>query len=173
MDIPLKKWSEAPGFKTSELANLGKNENLRRIYDFYGVSFGDLAIAEPPGKPGAARLTRTGQESNAPTRDMNVERASELIGQTVFDSHLQKLGSITDLLLDVSGTRPTMAIISSKSLLKNSECFAVPFRALARSKEDKLRVGCTRESLQQAVLLNERTWQQAAARDGLFRCPAR
>ena len=171
VEVPSKKWAEAPSFKKSELANLGKHEEVQRVYGFYRVSSGE---AEPPGKPGASRLTRTGPESNARAGiDASVQRASQILGETVFDRERQKLGNITDLLLDLSGANPTMAIISAKSLLKTSECFAVPFRSLALSKENKLTVDCSRERLEKALLLNERTWQQAVGRDAIYRCPAR
>ena len=73
----------------------------------------------------------------------------------------------------MSGANPTMAIISAKSLLKTSECFAVPLRSIVLSKENKLIVRHTRASLEKALLLNERTWGQAASRDAFYRCPAR
>src|SRR5262245_36021345 len=35
MDVPLKRWAEAPGFKKSELPQLGTRQKLRQIYAFY------------------------------------------------------------------------------------------------------------------------------------------
>src|SRR5262249_10126355 len=101
LEVPSKKWSEPPTFQKSDVPNLGKYETVRQIYAFYGVSFRDLLAAEPSGKPGAARLTQTGQGANATVAaDVNVQRASEIIGEAVFDCHREKLGNVSDLLLD-------------------------------------------------------------------------
>jgi uncharacterized protein YrrD len=172
VDVPSKKWQEAPVFKKNELVKLGKHDVIRQIYTFYDV--GDPPAENASAKPGASRLTRTGPERSAgTTSDVTVQRASEVIGEPVFDSDREKLGNISDLLFDLSGGNPTMAVISAKSLLKASECFAVPFRSMVLSKENKLVVSHTRASLEKALLLNERTWGQAGSRDTLYRCPAR
>jgi len=172
VEVPSKKWQEAPVFKKSELVKLGKHDVIHQIYSFYGL--GASPAADASAKPGASRLTRTGPERSADTTsDITVQRVSEIIGEPVFDSDREKLGTISDLLLDLSGANPTMAIISAKSLFKASECFAVPLRSIVLSKENKLIVSNTRANLEKALLLNERTWGQAASRDAFYRCPAR
>src|SRR5262249_37740809 len=83
MDVPLKKWAEAPDFKKSELPQLGTRQKLRQIYAFYGITFRDSPAAEPAGKPGAARLTRTGPDTKPAAADANLQRASAIIGEAV------------------------------------------------------------------------------------------
>jgi len=171
LEIPSQKWAKAPIYKKSDLAKLGKQEVMREVYDFYGIPSGGSPAT--PAKPGAGQLSQTGLEANVPGADVSMRRASEILGQPVLDSNREKLGSISDLLLDVSGVNPTMAIVSAKSLLKTSECFAVPLHSLKLSKENKFIAGATLASLEKATLLTERSWRQSASREAFYRCPAR
>lgn len=174
LEVPSQKWAKAPAFRKSELPNLGKPEIVAQVYGFYGFTPGGSMSQAAPSKPGANRLSQTGVDrSSAPTADINVRLASEILGEDVYDARGEKLGSINDLLLDLSGTNPTMAIVSARSLLKTSECFAVPLRSLKKSDEGKPVLDRTRTSLRQAAILNERSWREAANRDAVYRCPAR
>jgi sporulation protein YlmC with PRC-barrel domain len=175
LEVPSEKWAKAPAFKKSELPNLGKQEVVAQVYGFYGVPTNGPGIdAATSSKPGANQLTRTGADSPmASTPDVNLRLVTGILGENVYDTGGEKLGTITDLLLDFSGANPTMAILSAKSLLKTSECFAVPLSAVKKSDDGKSVVERTRTSLQQATLLNERAWREAANRDAVYRCYAR
>ena len=174
LQVPSQEWAKAPAFKKSELPNLGKLEVISQVYGFYGVAPNATRDDAAPSKPGANRLSQTGVDPG-PTAasEVSVRSCSAIIGEGVYDMHRETLGTITDLLLDLSGRNPTMAIVSAKSLLKSSECFAVPLSSLTLSKENKLVSNASRTNLQQAVLLTQRSWHQAANRDAIYRCPAR
>src|SRR5262249_29881650 len=145
-----------------------------QIHSFYGVSPTGGTASDAVSKPGANRLSRTGVEpAEGPAQNVDLLLATDVIGESVYDERRGKVGGITDLLLDLSGPNPTMAVVSAKSLLKTSECFVVPLCSLKRSKENKLLTGATRERLQRAPLLTERAWHEAANRDAVYRCPAR
>jgi len=173
LEVPSKKWSQAPRFRKSDLPKLGDLVSIRQVYGFYGVSIGE-APAENSPKSGAGQLSGTGRETpEGVAKPGGLRLASDLVGRGVVNGRQEKLGTVTDFLLDFSGKKPLMVIITAKGLLKPSEYFAVPLRTLRPNGEGGFLLDATRIMLQRAVLLDDRSWRESPAENAVYRHCAR
>src|SRR5215468_7660073 len=82
--------------------------------------------------------------------------ASGLIGTTVYDLQQHKLGKISDLLVDLSGTRPVFAIVSAGGLAKHTR-LAVSIQALG--PRGRLPIAAPAEVVAQAPWFGRSVWQ--------------
>ena len=136
--LPQAEWEKAPDFASE-----------------------NAALAQPVGKAKLPLLSR-GPESGAPQPGhqdpAGLQSARSLLGKVVLDAQHQKLGEVTDLLVDLSGQRPLVVIVCARRFLHPDLRCAVPLPLLGLAG-DKLLLGTNRRHLEQAPWLTERSWQ--------------
>ena len=102
-------WQALPQFRRNELPRLSTPEEKRGPANSRGSS----APAPSP----------TGRDRSQP------RLVSDLIGKPVLDSAQHKLGKISDVLVDLSGQRPAVVILSAGGLPRRT-ALAIPVPAL-------------------------------------------
>jgi sporulation protein YlmC with PRC-barrel domain len=91
-----------------------------------------------------------------PKSQDRLDFASRLIGTTVYDLQQHKLGKISDVLVDLSGTRPVFAIVSTGSPFKNAR-LAIPIQALG--PRGRIPIAAPAEAVAQAPWFGRAIWQ--------------
>ena len=101
----------------------------------------------------------TGREietSDATPGNNRLELASQLLGHKITNRADEKIGKVTDLLLDLASERSTYAVVSS-AMLARSEIFAIPLELLHR-ENGKLKIDAGRNMFESAPPLDEKAW---------------
>ena len=86
-----------------------------------------------------------------------------MVGKEVINQQQENVGEVTDLLIDFTGRRPTLAIISAGRLLKQEQTFALPLRFLSLTTKDKVMIAVDRLAFEQAPPFSEKAWESAAS----------
>ena len=147
------RWEKAPTIRRRELASLSGPSRLRAIYEFYGQ--------QPP-------LSQTGVEhgrSAAAGGAGALQFASDLIGSTVVNRQQEKIGKVSDLLVDLSGQKPAYAIVSAK-FTKTERTFAVPLARFSLPVRTQMVVDASRGQFEQAKLFDQQTSKDASSSTG-------
>jgi ferritin-like metal-binding protein YciE/sporulation protein YlmC with PRC-barrel domain len=155
MSMKQDRWSDAPGFKRRELTALSSPAQTRRLYQYYGQSSPELLTQTGRESPGAqASGTASGQQSNT------LCLASELLGEKLANNQGKKLGKICDLLLDLSGRKPALAVFTAVPAPGGT--YAAPLMRFKRTQENRLALDANAQTFHQAAPLNETAWQGAS-----------
>jgi len=132
LDIPKFRWKRAPTFKKSDLAELNQMQRAQQVYQFYALTPGEPKMTGKQSIVSSSKLTPTGRQSRAAergtTRPATLQLASDVIGKTVMSSQNKTLGTVSDFLVDLTGERPTVAILTMKKFLRERRSFALPLR---------------------------------------------
>jgi|ERR1051326_856087 sporulation protein YlmC with PRC-barrel domain len=176
LGVSRTRWSKAPGFKHSQLAELSDPDRMRQIHEFYGQQPPDSSSA-PTGESAATTTAtnpkgrKTRRAADTPERGSNLQLASELFGLAVFDRQRGKIGVVSDLLADLAGHKVTFAIVSTGGFPKRQERFAVPLRSLSLSASDQATIEADRTTFDQAQPLDQKVWRTAssAGAGGIYR----
>jgi sporulation protein YlmC with PRC-barrel domain len=87
-----------------------------------------------------------------------LEFATTLLGKTVVDSQGIRLGNISDLLIDLPGDRPTLAILAPGKSFGHSDSFAVSLFSLTPENSNSLRIEANERTFTQAPSLDDTAW---------------
>jgi len=136
------RWEKAPTLRKKEVAMLSAPGRMREIYGFYGQ--------QPSG---------TGVPAGA------LQLASDLIGAAVVNRQQEKIGKVSDLVVDLTGQKPAYAIIST-TLSKTERSFAMAVVLLSLPVGNKVVVDASRGQLEQAQPFDQKAWQAASAGSG-------
>ncbi len=138
LDISKARWRQALSFSPGRLSALSTEQAQHRIRSFFlrdkttkGQREPSSAGADPRVVPGSPPTARTGHPGG-------LHLASALMGRSVISRHGVRLGRVSDLLLDLSGTGSSVAIVSSGGLLGASSESAVPLARLGWSGDSEL-----------------------------------
>jgi len=155
LDVSLQKWKDAPRSKKNELAALQNPRRAREIARFYRGSTQPTSPS-PTGPPAQAAAAQSPKGSETKKRPDAIvyDIANEVVGRKVYDRQNEQLGEISDLLVDFSGTRPCVAIVSNRK-----ETLAVSLRALSGTRSMKLDV--SRAEVMKAPLFTPKIWQSS------------
>ena len=171
------RWEKAPTVRRSELASLSAPSRLRAIYEFYGQMPPRLGMAPVTNAFWVPAVsTRTGVENGPSARRSTagpLQLASDLIGAAVVNRQQEKLGKVSDLLVDLSGQKPSYAIISAK-LSRTERSFAVPLALLTLPVGNKIFLDASRRQFEQAQIFDQKIWQAASiSPNGIYVFPDR
>ena len=155
LDIRIANWAKAPVFKKKDIASLNEPSRYAELVKFYAHSTEPARVGEPNPK-------QTGDAAKADPPSGSLQLATDLIGRSVINRQNESLGKVSDLVLDVAGQKPTFAIISIGGFLKKGQTFAVLFRALSSSDQDKLVLDANQKIFEQSQLFDEKAWQSAS-----------
>ena len=179
LDAGRRRWERAPVFKRGDVAGFRKDPSTAEaLYRYYGVASGGSREHEPNGSQGmlpAIHSGRIGQEQSMTGRPRlqtaKLDFASDLLGKTIVDNRDQSLGQISDLLLDLTSQRPTLAILSPGKELRQSGRFALTLSSLAPKSANALRIEANPRNFALAPALDDCAWQSQQARKatGIYR----
>jgi sporulation protein YlmC with PRC-barrel domain len=159
LDMVHNGWHKAPAFKDRDLANLSTPDWQKRITAFYGP-----AGSSPMTVKRTDHLSPTGPHNEtkdrAATRSHQPVLATELIGRVVTNERQERLGKLTDLLVDVGGPKPAFALIRMGSFLKTQGTFAAPLSALTQLAHNKMMLVLKQSDLQQVENFDEQAWER-------------
>ena len=83
-----------------------------------------------------------------------------------MNSQNQTLGRVSDLLVDLTAERATVAILSVNRFPKSGRTFALPLRRLTLIAGNKLSLDTNPAQLEQAKPFNQQEWQFVGAGSG-------
>ena len=165
VDITRRKWKHAPEFSKRDLSSLAQPEKAEQIARFYGqaeeAAHGKAAKRQNPSlsSTGRAELTM-GQ-----TQYGRYESAKTLIGNELIALQEVKIGTVTDLLVDFGGTKPTFTIVSTDGPSGAGARFVVPLRSLGVLPERKMAIRAIRQDFEHAPPFRERDLPNATGND--------
>jgi len=155
LDVGLRAWKHAPTFKREDLSKLENLNWSREIASYYSTPGRGSAALPPTG------VTQSPSQPRPQSTRGDFRLATDLIGSKVFDSKNESLGTISDLLIDLSERKPPLAIVSTKSLFSTRASFATDLSDLSL-RRNKLILDASPAQVAQAPFLSLRDWQAAS-----------
>jgi osmotically-inducible protein OsmY/sporulation protein YlmC with PRC-barrel domain len=167
LDASRARWRRAPDFKRGGLAALSNPAREQQIYQYYGQPL-------PGGGGGERPLTPTWRENGGSGgqagKTGGLQLTSRLLRKAVMNRQGKAIGEITDLLVDLGGHKPAIAILSAERLLDRDESFAVPLRLVRSAGKKGLTLDANRQMFEQAPSFNEAAWQATRSNGrGIYR----
>jgi PRC-barrel domain len=163
IDIARQQWFHAPEFSEAALRSLGQPGKEREIARFYA-----RVGAAPREKmeSGNRRLTPTGGvggQTNNPAEVRMFESAKNLIGSELVGGKNVNVGEITDLLVDLGGTKPSYAIASVGRYSGNDSRYALPTSLLKPLPKQRFAITAEPNDFDRAKPCREGELQELAA----------
>jgi hyperosmotically inducible protein len=153
------KLAEAFDFKRRDLASLQQPGRARELDVIFGLARATQSPSTNHGlQPTGSRATRNPKTS----REDRLELASELLGLTVATRN-QKIGKISDLLIDPSGHRETIALVASSHALKHRKTYAIPLRRLESTTNNQLSLDAELIAFSTAPRFDLRAWENGSS----------
>ena len=164
LDITKWQWKHAPEFSTSDLRLLGQPEKAQQIAQFYGRAERTPNVATTTdGQKTSLSSTGSGRDSVEATQHARYASANQLMGAEVVGRKQLEIGKVTGLLVDLAGTKPTLAIVSADELSGMTGHFAVPLQLLRPLPGHKIAMIANRQDFEQARPLGESDSHNLAA----------
>jgi sporulation protein YlmC with PRC-barrel domain len=161
LNISKARWEKAPHFK-GDLTQLAQPISAREISEFYFPTARGSAKSQP-GHGGAhspPQPARPHHEPGVPPAARSLELASDLLSREVVDSRFKSVGHISDLLVDVTSAKSTVAILSTSTLLSKGPAYAIPLQALSPTGP-QLKLQVSRTELTHAQPFTPQAWSLA------------
>jgi sporulation protein YlmC with PRC-barrel domain len=140
-------WQALPQFRRNELPRLSTPEEKR-------------GPANSRGAPASAP-SPTGRDRSQP------RLVSDLIGKSVLDSAQHKLGKVSDVLVDLSGQRPAVVILSAGGLPRRT-ALAIPVPALDGGPDGHLVFASPHPSVNEAPWFTWTAWEASGTNNNSF-----
>lgn len=163
LDITASTWKDAPLFKTGDLTRLEDDKRRLQIARYFRTVPQDERLASAVIAPGASvRSNVTATGDGAGRRQgaaVKLQFAGELVGRAVVDAQSKPLGKISDLLIDLTGTKSCLALLEVQLDSGNRRVF-VPLGALRLGHGKSLQLDASPAELDRAPELTERAWRK-------------
>ena len=163
LDISDSRWASAPTFHAARISSL-LDEDGRILNQYYGGQIAQKSeegVPTPTGKQ-AGEPREEGQQAGAsrePGKGHSLHLASSLIDQAVFNRQNQRLGTVTDLMINWKENEPAVAIMKSGGKLEGGHFYAIPVRHLSMGESsDRYIIDADPSTFSQAPSFNKRTW---------------
>ena len=171
INLRRERWKHAPVFKKKDLAALGSPAEVRRIYQFYGQRENGL-VAATTSSPDESTRSGEGPAPNA-RPGANLFLARDMLDARVMNEQRTKIGTLSDLLLDLTDRKPTLALLAATHSLEGNAKFAVQLSRLQHTSAHKWQLDANAESFRHAGPFNLQAWQAANDPEGpyIFRLP--
>jgi sporulation protein YlmC with PRC-barrel domain len=153
LDIDRKRWQQAPLCKLANFVALGTPAEARILSQYYRKT-----IREP--SPALDWLsTSLGDTAlpKVPRKVSHLQEAGELIGREIINRRKQSFGEVADLVVDLAGQKPAIALLSPGTDSPTGADFAVPLPLLTSAGEKLLFEG-DRDIFERARPLDETLW---------------
>jgi sporulation protein YlmC with PRC-barrel domain len=158
VNISQRRWKLAPEFRRRELAALNSPAEVRRIFQYYGQS--DPAFVTQTGRELSDDQSQAHPASGHGSN--NVCLASELLGDKLANRQGERLGKICDVLLDLPGRKPALAVFKGCGMLAGTGRYAAPLALLEVTDANHLALDVDVSNFHQAAPLNEQSWREAS-----------
>jgi sporulation protein YlmC with PRC-barrel domain len=166
LDVGRRRWDRAPRFKSSDLSRWNNDayaaEAISKYYAQGGAGSQSRKWAKITSSANASPPSSEAVVEQAPPAARRkigrLEFASNLFGKTVVDSEGRSLGTISDLLIDLPGRRPTLAILTPAKSFRHSVSFAISIFSLIPQNPDTLRIEANEPTFTHAPSLDDKAW---------------
>lgn len=160
-----EKLKAAPAFEMSGWQDFFQSERVRESNRYYGEERTFDAVVAQDNLP-AIVTSKNGLG--------HVERASKLMGLTVQNLREETIGTVDNLIVDLSAGRVVAVIVSSGGFLGLGDTLSVvpPTALRFNADHDRLRLDTTKETLAAAPRFKTGEWPDFAQRDytaGVYR----
>jgi hypothetical protein len=98
----------------------------------------------------------------SPSMKPDLQMSRDIVGRRVVGLQEENLGVISNLLVDLSGQKPVMAIVSTHGVIRRRENFAVPLRSLTLAPRSKVLLGLSQRQIELAPHFDPAKWQKAS-----------
>ena len=173
LEVPKFRWKRAPSFRKSDLPDMANADGAQRVNQFYALTPGEpkmtgknLSRSNPKLTPTDRNTGRRVYQTPSGTR---FELASEVIGREVITAQHRSLGRISDFLVDLTGERPTVAIVTAKGVLKEAGAYALPLHRLIPSSPNQFSLATNLVQLEQAPPFTQMAWEFAGDGEQIYR----
>jgi sporulation protein YlmC with PRC-barrel domain len=169
VDMSKERWEGSPKFKKEQLTGLNAHREQIEKY-FADAKSNDLKADAKLGDAKAEIKIKTpdifaGAKSDSKSESLRL--ATDLIGKQVVTQQNEDIGKVSDLLVDMKGSRVAFAIISTGTLLKPAETrYAVATQNLTVGDKDKVVLNADRNTLEKAEVLDPDKWQASGSTSG-------
>jgi sporulation protein YlmC with PRC-barrel domain len=149
VDMSKRKWRNAPEYSREDLRCIAQPERARQIAQFYArVENVPLIAKTGDTQKGSISSTGRADQTYHSNQHASFQLASELIGKEVIARQQRKVGTISDLLVDGEGMKPTFAIVSTDGVSAEAARFAVPLKMLRSVPGGKVVVSANRQDFE-------------------------
>lgn len=162
LDAKKEKLTSAPKFEMSKWAKESDTDHLAAVYHHFGEEKTFTFIQN--GSVVQNDKASTGESLISSARPSQIQMAGKLIGTPVKNLQEENLGTVDNLLLDLSAGRVVAVIVSSGGFLgMGDELSAVPSAALHLNAErDSLQLDASKEMLSSAPHFKANQWPDFA-----------
>jgi sporulation protein YlmC with PRC-barrel domain len=182
LDVGRRRWDQAPLFAISDLKRMRNDpEASEALSRYYGQSSLPIYAAHRVNRSSVIQVPANSTDpprhepasSSASPQQPSLEFVTQLLTKAILDRRGEKLGELSDLLVDLTGTRPTLAIILASEPLGKSDQFAVSLCSLKPQQSGALRIEALAGDFENAPKLDDSKWHKAfgPAPDVIFRFP--
>ena len=147
-----RQWQQSPVVRSTQPADI---ERAVR-----GSHFARLATTSPSNLTSTGRTNTSARTFSASHQYFQV--ASDLLGKWVVSGQGEKLGEVSDLIVDLSDGKTAFAVLTRKHLLK-TERFALPVRSLLRIPDGKLVIDVSEPEFAHAPVFNDPVWENTSS----------
>lgn len=141
LNIPRARFQSAASFKKKDLQRYADKTRMAALYSFSSL----------PLPAGA-------------TPQKFLFLATGVMNSKVLNTRRESIGHVRDLLVDLTQTKPVVAVISAERMRNRFESFAVPLYALNFSGRDEATMNADRALFERAGLFTDASWQAGSNR---------
>jgi len=155
LDVTRRQWKNAPEFSRKDFTLLAQPERAHQIERFYERAERVARVGQTVSRPNA-QISATGPGTNSaalPRENGSYELASDLIDKPVITRQRAQIGEVADLVVDFSGDKPALAVVSAERISDAGDRFAVPFHLLSLTPDRKIVVNAERSEFEHAKSL--------------------
>lgn len=164
-DITREKLKSAPAFEMSDWKAFYDSDRVQESYRYFGDERPFISTDAKDNLP-AVVSSANGLG--------HVQRATKLMGLTVENLREENIGTVENLIVDLSAGRVMAVIVSTGGFLGMGDTLSVipPTALRFNSEHDRLRLDTTKEALRDAPSFKSSEWPDFAQRDytaGVYR----
>src|SRR5262249_49752540 len=150
LSVPRSRWKEAPEFRKRDLSQLTDPAVAAQIQLFYTkFSEGDKSARSMGSvKPNSPNPPPKAAQTDKQRREAKLQLATDLVGKEVIDRQGEKLGEVSDLLIDLADAKPVLAVILTQGLFKRESTFVAPIRSMNLGQKGKIFINADRNMFQ-------------------------
>lgn len=154
VDAGRRRWERAPIFSKTDLDRFNKEPADAQALDRYYAP--SSVITHRSASENSSNPVPTGRIDSTPVQ---LQFSRDIVGKQVVRPRGERLGEISDLLIDLPGSRPTLAILARSKLPGSKDRFAFVFGSLEKLRAGTFQVDATPESFADAKPLDDTSWQ--------------
>lgn len=160
LDVSNRDWDKAPEVP-STFRRLDMGALARLVDDYYRrPQTRQTNQLAPAGRPGSGRNLRSNQ--------VELKSSSALLGAQVVNRKSEVMGKVSDLLVDFSGEKPVIALISASNRRGPEGTFGIAVERLNGVRSGRLVIDANHIAFANAPALTPELWREAGSAGAPF-----